>query len=46
MSSNEAGESSLRGRPLGLRRDGALMVSILHPQVAVTAHLHVQGNNE
>jgi hypothetical protein len=46
MSSSEAGESSLRGRPLGLRRDGALMVSILHPQVAVTAHLHVQGNNE
>jgi hypothetical protein len=30
MSSSEAGDSSLRGRPLGLRRDGALMVSNLN----------------
>jgi hypothetical protein len=43
MSSSDAGESSRRGRPLGLRRDGALMVSILNPRIAVTAHLYAYG---
>src|SRR3979490_299897 len=45
MSSREAGDSSLRGRPLGLRRDGALMVSNLNLGSPGKAHLHVHDNN-
>src|SRR5882757_8127896 len=46
MSSSDAGDSSLRGRPLGLRRDGALMVSNLNPRVALTAHPYGYDTNE
>src|SRR2546423_15679703 len=41
MSSSDAGESSRRGRPLGLRRDGALMVVQSESWAAVKANLHI-----